>query len=115
MPAINFKECFVDDIISGKKRCTIRKKRKNLIKKGDLLYLYAGMRTKDCRLLLKTFCNSITNITITKTKIRIDGIVLDPLQRELLANEDGFLSIQGFLCFFENFYELPFSGQLIKW
>lgn len=46
MPILNF-TMFVDKVISGEKRQTIRKLRKRPFKVGDKLYLYAGLRTKE--------------------------------------------------------------------
>ncbi len=51
MPTINFTQ-FIDKVVSGEKRQTIRKCRKHPFKVGDKLYLYSGLRTKGaCNLL----------------------------------------------------------------
>jgi hypothetical protein len=42
----------VPKVISGEKRQTIRKTRKRPFKKGDKLYLYSGMRTKELKNLI---------------------------------------------------------------
>jgi hypothetical protein len=52
MPSLNFQTQFVRLIESGKKRQTIRPLRKNPIKVGDKLYLFTGLRTKDCKTLV---------------------------------------------------------------
>jgi len=64
MPAYNFKERFAADVESGKKRQTIRRKRKRPTKPGDVLYLYVGMRTKRCRKLREAPCESVVSILI---------------------------------------------------
>ena len=56
MPALNFQKQFVPLIESGEKRQTIRSQRKQPIKVGDLLYLYTGQRTKNCRKLAESIC-----------------------------------------------------------
>jgi hypothetical protein len=60
MPLINFKERFVPLIESGKKRQTIRIKRKNPIKAGDRLILSTGARTKQFRYLFPPNCDTET-------------------------------------------------------
>ena len=69
MPSLNFKKEFVDLITSGKKRQTIRPKRKNPIKVGDKLYLFTGQRTSKCRYL---FGDNLEQIISNSEFVRFD-------------------------------------------
>jgi len=55
MPLLGF-TVFKDKILDGSKKQTIRKLRKIPIKKGDKLYLYWKLRTKQCEKLFETIC-----------------------------------------------------------
>lgn len=55
MPSLNFQKQFVPLIESGEKRQTIRLKRKNPIKVGDNLYLFTGLRTKNCKNIITPY------------------------------------------------------------
>ena len=124
MPAYNFKKQFAPLVESGEKRQTIRQPRKRKTVKGDKLYLYTGMRTKNCRKLAETTCKNVFGIEIkSKTEIVVTGQHLaypgsvslgydDMLD---LAMADGFETISEFTAFFENQYGLPFAGEVIQW
>ena len=121
MPAINFKTQFADKVESGEKKQTIRPVRKKPIKAGDTLYLYTGMRTKNCRRLLVTECISIADIKIHENKARIEERDFFWSRHEEctslneLANDDGFNSWPEMQEFFQKQYGLPFEGVLIRW
>lgn len=72
MPALNF-TVFIDKILSGEKTCTVRAKRKRPIKKGDKLYLYTGMRHKNCQKLGEAVCLGVISIDFRTTDIFFDG------------------------------------------
>jgi hypothetical protein len=57
MVAYSFRSRFVDPILQGEKRQTIRHvgKRKHAVK-GDALQLYQGMRTRHCKLIMPAVC-----------------------------------------------------------
>jgi hypothetical protein len=111
MPAINFKKEFVDAVKDGSKAQTIRATRKVPIKVGDILYLYTGMRTKQCEKIGEVVCKSVHDIEINDIGIMVDGSYLNPSECYRLAIADGFENTQAFLKFFKP----PFKGQLIKW
>ena len=118
MPSLNFKSEFVSKIESGEKRQTIRSMRKRLIKPGDTLHLYTGMRTKDCRRLAVVRCNRIQNIKITwrghgNPHINVDGWNLSIGLIDELAIADGFNYGHELINFFRD--KIPFNGQVIKW
>ena len=120
MPAYNFKERFAADVEAGRKRQTIRRKRKRPTKPGDVLYLYVGMRTKRCRKLGEATCKSVEPILI----MGLYNITLYPEDNERrralsgpeidqLALDDGFASAAELERFF--WKELPFKGEIIRW
>ena len=103
---------FRDELLTGKKRQTIRKLRKHPIMVGDRLHLYWKLRTKECRKLGEAICRDFFFITIQKlgNAIRIDRY-LGPVESEYsgfssfvtltdhqmldLAKRDGFRDVAG--------------------
>ena len=106
MPALNFQKQFAAIVESGQKRQTIRAYRKGGRdpKPGDTLYLYTGMRTKQCRKLGEVRCQSAWPIRIYKPRNRRNQIALQVLA---LAVE--------MLGWFERVHGLPFEGLVIRW
>ncbi len=127
MPSINFKEQFAEAVKNGTKRQTIRQVRKNPIKPGDMLTMFTGQRTKECRKLCMHKCKSVYEITIYHTaddfipasvEIRPfeNGPAHPSFDIHTFAMEDGFSSAKEFYDFFKNQYGgLCFKGVLIKW
>lgn len=115
MPALNFKAQFADDVEQGRKRQTIRPKRKHPIDVGDRLYLYTGMRTKQCRKLGEADCIVTTPIEIRNGRVLLDEKSLTLFQIMRLAIDDRFEDWAEFFAFFRNQYGLPFEGDLIGW
>ena len=115
MPAINFKKQFTDQILCGEKRQTIRPVRENPIKLGDKLFLYTGMRTKQCRKLKEVICRDVWPITINVGRIVFDDQDMGMLGMADIVRRDGFQKVKDFFEFFERQYGLPFSGVVIRW
>lgn len=117
MPVFNFKKRFAPDIESGKKRQTIRAKRKDGRNPhvGDKLYLFVGMRTKGCRRLGEAICLNVRQITIDQEGINIEGRWLNPWEKLQIANADGFNCFTEMRIFFEKEHGLPFEGLLYNW
>ena len=118
MPALNFKKQFAQSVNLGTKRQTIRRYRKDGRdpKPGDKLYLYTGMRTKNCKRLLVAKCVCTCYIVINNKKnITLDGKPLNKSEIINLALKDGFDNLNDFISFFEKNHELPFCGLLICW
>jgi len=115
MPAISFKKQFADKVLKGKKNQTIRPIRKNPIKKDDTLYLYTGMRTKDCKKLKEVKCKDVKKIKIDFFDTKIDGASVPNSSVVDLALNDGFDNSIDFIEFFEKQYGLPFEGVIIYW
>jgi hypothetical protein len=119
--AYNFQKQFVPLIESGSKRSTIRKRRKNgyIPKAGELLTLYQGMRTKNCKLIRKVIVGKVTPIIINASIGCVDVILnggrLTDSDIRRLATADGFRSISEFSYFFEHAYGVEFQGYLIEW
>ena len=120
MTAISF-SVFKDKIISGKKRQTIRKVRKNPIREGMDLELYWWQRSPNNEFLGKTTCLKVTEITIHRNHIdyldsrgyksRISSVygLLN------FALNDGFSNWDELVTFFVDTHGLPFTGSLIEW
>ncbi len=117
MPQFNFKKQFAPAVESGKKRQTIRAKRKDGRNPhvGDKLYLFVGLRTKGCRRLGEAICLIVHQITIDQEGINIDGRWLNPWEKLQVANADGFKTFHDMKCFFNKEHGLPFEGLLYKW
>jgi hypothetical protein len=115
MPAYNFKERFANVVLDGTKSQTIRPPRKRPTRVGETLYLYTGMRTKNCRLLREAVCSSIVSIRIATELIVMGDIFLSDDAANDLAIADGFENASQLIDFFETQYGLPFEGELIRW
>jgi hypothetical protein len=111
MVAFNFKEQFVSAIKQGTKTQTIRQSIR--CKEGDILQLYTGMRTKQCKKIKDTVCEFIYPITITEDKLssrRTQLIRKQDLNN--FARKDGFKDYEELKAFFKTNYGLPFSGYV---
>ncbi|MBA7627104.1 hypothetical protein ES703_34566 [subsurface metagenome] len=118
MALINFQERFADDVESGKKRQTIRKKRKYPIKLNETLYLYTGLRTKKARKLREDKCKSLEEVGIFWYGIMLSNKRTPTIQEKFLnefAQADGFDNFYEMTKWFDKVYGLPFEGVLIKW
>lgn len=131
MPSLNFQERFAALIESGQKCQTIRPVRKNPIRAGNNLYLFTGLRTRNCNNIItpvskpynsrKTgkhseyvICKSVGKIEITEEDYKPDTCLRYNDIYEL-ALADGFECITDFINFLKKHYGLPFEGVLIKW
>lgn len=127
MPALNFQKQFAPAVKAGTKKQTIRSIRKRPFKKGDKLYLFTGMRTKNCVRLKDAICKSVFTIKIYDTSttkylafsiysdisIRLFG--KNSLEANSFARRDGFKDADEMIEWFQKTHGLPFHGQLIKW
>lgn len=128
MPSLNFQERFADLVARGLKPHTIRARRKYPIKTGDTLYLFAGMRTVNCRMLRNPeLCLGVTSIGIDVARSRIylgSGSFYYPAEETLLltdpealelAKRDGFRDLAEFFTWFYMTHGTHFCGDLIEW
>ena len=117
---VNF-TVFIDKILSGEKRQTIRKagKKWDKVKVGDKLTLYTGLRTKECRKLGEAEVESIEDIEIEigffGSSVCWGGIEATEDEVREIAKADGFDCIRDFLAFFHDHYGDNFTGKIIKW
>ena len=118
---INF-TVFIDKILSGEKRQTIRRAGKKWanVKVGDKLTLYTGLRTKQCRKLGEAEIEEILDVRIVTSILNVCYVfVNDTLIRrkelEKLARKDGFDSGIAFCKWFFDKYGDDFHGKVIRW
>lgn len=114
MPILSFQKRFVPAIENGTKRQTIRPHRKRPIHVLDKLYLYSGMRTKQCRKIMEAVCISADYVHIHYNEVWYAfGDVVGDL--DLFAQQDGFENFACMVTWFMKNHKLPFYGQVIKW
>ncbi len=131
MPAYSFQGQFVPVIENETKPHTVRANRKDgkVPKPGDRLYLYYGMRTKQCRKIGEAVCSGVKGVTISDEGIEFHGLWGGPLVKpdcDKFAWKDGFrpegstaetpgAAFKLLLHFFKQTHELPFKGVVIYW
>jgi len=115
MVAFNFQPQFVDDIRSGKKTQTIRRRAR--AKEGDRLQLYTGMRTSHCRKIIEAdpICILTNYIHLQPDGITFGNASLSPSADEF-ARMDGFRDYADMHAWFAERYGSPyFVGALVRW
>ncbi len=118
MPAYNFQRQFAPDVKAGRKRQTIRRKRKRRTRIGETLYLYVDQRSKRCRLLRAAICRDLLDIEIRIGGILLDGqmMMIGSPHADQFARADGFPSSGEMIEWFKARYGLPFRhGVVIRW
>lgn len=128
MVAYSFKQRFVEPILSGAKRQTIRADRKRHVRPGEIMQLYVGMRTKQCRRIACAVCESVTPLRIqVGQQGHYDGLIqvadMPSLTEFPGGGIDHFARLDGFSDWAEmrqfwldNHPGLRvFSGVLIRW
>jgi hypothetical protein len=122
MVAFDFDPRFETAIREGWKTQTIRKARERNARPGDLLQLYIGQRTPDCRRICPDVrCTDVLTIEITfGDDFGIDRIVTDGVPVKSLddfAVRDGFTDSDDMAAFFKEKYGPleVFHGYVIEW
>jgi hypothetical protein len=114
MVAYNFQAQFAPAVEAGEKRRTIRAEGlRRHARAGDLLQLYTGMRTKECRKLGEAICT-----VSTYCAIREDGITFGTYPKvdvDDFARGDGFKDFDDMKEWFREMHGIPFIGRLIEW
>lgn len=117
MGLYNFQKRFVPMIESGRKKHTIRARRKHRDKPGDICHLYTGLRTKAARLIKRSPCVKVEEIEIVGDEanptVIIEGDELNRDERERLAYCDGFDSFKDMAEFWKG--RIPFLGDITHW
>lgn len=121
MVAYSFKARFASRILDGSKRQTIRNDRKRHARPGEVLQLYTGMRTRQCRLLGRAVCVAVAPIRLDfiNDQVEIDGDhpIIARRLLDVFARQDGFDDWADLCRFWTDTHETPesFSGVLIIW
>lgn len=121
MAAYNFKKEFAPAVKSGKKRCTMRQRRKSgyVPSVGESLTLYTGMRSKGCEKLCDVTVKAVRPVIIEleeeRTSVVLDGTPLTFNEIRHLAERDGFFSVAEFRGFFRTQYGTQAHLYLIEW
>ena len=130
MVAYSFKKRFGPPILAGTKAQTIRADRKRHASPDELVQLFTGMRTRQCRRLGETLCLWVEPIRIELPRARRvpEVLIFDPagaLARHIhtpdglrdFARADGFADFDELHAFWRA--EHPsvdtFHGVLIRW
>lgn len=135
MPSLNFQKEFVPGVRAmldktyakrtgvKPKSTTIRALRKRPIRKGDKLFLFTAMRTKQCQRLGTVVCRRMETVDMEEgdimadmqvhVSISIDGIRLTDNEAELIARKDGFENWEEMTAWFKKMHGIPFTGQRI--
>ncbi len=115
MPAFNFQAMFADAVANGSKRQTIRAKRKNRPRVGQMAHCYSGMRTRNCRRLGEWKIVSVMHVRIDDAGVLLDGAAVRAVELDTFARADGFENWERMLNWFRNAHGLPFHGDLVMW
>lgn len=122
MPALSFNKKFVPHILNGTKKQTIRKFRKKPINVGNRLFLYTGMRTKQCKKIGEASCVAVYVASITRKGIQLSTIhhpkkkwKVDEKSLDAFARSDGFSDWEEMHRWWGLTHDLPFKGNLIMW
>lgn len=130
MVAYSFKKRFGPPILAGTKAQTIRADRKRHARPGELIQLFTGMRTRQCRRLGETPCLSVEPIRIELPRARrVPEVLIFDLAGALarhihtpdalrdFARADGFADFDALHAFWcaEHPGVDTFHGVLIRW
>lgn len=126
---LSFNQNFPEKILNGTKIHTIREDRHNRWKAGRSIQMSILVRTSKQRKFADKECTAVQAIKITyiddrgAVKVEIDGRELgvwhrfipeksvNPEAIEVLARNDGFESVEGFLKWFVR----DFEGKIVHW
>lgn len=122
MVAYSFKSRFETAIAEGWKTQTIRRDRKRHARPGEMIQLYCGMRTRQCRKIRHDArCKAVLPIVIGFDPLgEIDSILLDGRRfpnLDSFARADGFTGVADMSAFWraEQTPVGEWHGVLIQW
>ncbi|HLZ92945.1 MAG TPA: hypothetical protein VKQ28_14625 [Candidatus Acidoferrum sp.] len=108
---------FVPMIRDGRKRFTIRARRKVEDRPGDIMHLYTGLRTRGAMLIFRAPCVKVEDIEVsmigTAFVVRVNDVVLGANEEELLARSDGFDDFAEMIDWWAP--NIPFEGKINHW
>lgn len=122
MVAYSFKTRFAEAIVAGTKRQTVRANRKRHARPGEMLQLFTGMRTRQCRKIVEVKCRHVRSIAISVGPEKIDALEVESWPfittegLEAFARQDGFASLADMHAFWLAEHGVGlFEGVLILW
>lgn len=122
MVAYSFQRQFEAPLLARTKRGTIRADRKRHARPGEVLQLYTGMRTRQCRLIGTAIAKHVRPVRLNldiDVVLIADGVIAYASAFELqdFAVQDGFVSWAALKAFWaEHHPRLPcFTGVQILW
>lgn len=116
MPAFNFKPEFIHAVKTGAKFSTMRETAR--CKVGNKMFLFTGMRTKNCRKLGVGICTGVYPVKLSfgNGTLDIHRLVDEtPFTIIDLKNMEGFETLEHMYDFFEAQYGLPKTLYLHTW
>lgn len=114
MVAFNFSPEFAEAVASGEKCQTVRKTAR--AKKGTILQLYTGQRTKKCRLLREAECLYVDYVHISPFGLTVGDTERHEGNAEAFAHRDGFQSYAAMVDWFTKKYgQTHFVGYVHRW
>lgn len=116
-PNFNFKDTFIEKVLSGEKPGSIRLNKKCDV--GDNIQLLAGKRTKNSRVIGHAICTGVAKIRITDDSPwslhEIEGEIKTSIDDKPFHEIEGFESNRAMMEFFRKLYGLPFNGYYHQW
>lgn len=117
MVAYSCKARFAAPIEAGTKLFTMRNHRKRHARQGEIVQLYQGMRTRQCRLIDRKICRAVHNVRLVFGKapeIRIDGARVE-VDLDQFARADGFYSWADLIAFWQAEHSEVFEQRQPRW
>ena len=128
MVAYSFKKQFGPQILAGTKAQTIRADRKRHARTGEMVQLFTGMRTRQCRRLGESQCVEVLPVRFAFSKrgaaelMQVgERYLVTSAQMNAFAQADGFADLEAMAGFWwaehppEAGNVLTFEGVLIRW
>jgi uncharacterized protein YqfB (UPF0267 family) len=128
MVAYSFKKQFGPPILAGTKAQTIRADRKRHARPGEMVQLFTGMRTRQCRRLGESQCVEVLPVRLVFSKRAAaelmqvgERYLVTSSQMDAFAQADGFANLEAMARFWwaehtpEGGNVLTFEGVLIRW